>query len=274
MSSTANGARLDKQGKPISLRLLYPNTDSSYDKTAQFVKSWYKDLGIKVSTQPYDSSTLADIVLPPEACPKKDPNCPEYRADYDIELWGWAWGPDPNGMTQIFRCDYIGSSSDSQYCNPEYDKLYDEQATATSDDARHAILAEMQNLIYDEAPYDVLFYDSALAAYRTDKFAGWQNQPLDNGTPLFTYGTLQYTLLTDATKVEETPPPAAESLAPGETAAPTVAPTPAPSGDDGTAAGDGDNTALIIAAVVVIVIIVVVGLMLARRRSGSGEEEE
>jgi peptide/nickel transport system substrate-binding protein len=92
-----SGARLDKQGKPISLRLLYPNTDSSYDKTAQFVKDWYGQLGIKVSTQPYDSSTLADIVLPPEACPKKDPNCPEYRADYDIELWGWPGARIPTG---------------------------------------------------------------------------------------------------------------------------------------------------------------------------------
>jgi peptide/nickel transport system substrate-binding protein len=267
--------RLDKQGKPISLRLYYPNTDSSYDKTAQFVKNWYGELGIKVSTQPYDSSTLADIVLPPEACPKKDPNCPEYRADYDIELWGWAWGPDPNGMTQIFRCDYIGSSSDSQYCNPEYDKLYDEQATATADDVRHSILAEMQNLIYDEAPYDVMFYDSNLAAYRTDKFAGWQNQPIDNGTPLFTYSTLQYTMLTDATKVVETPPPAAESQEPGVSAAPTPAASATPGSDDGTTTGGGDNSALIIGALVVVVVAVVAGLVLARRRSaGQAEEEE
>jgi peptide/nickel transport system substrate-binding protein len=270
-----NGQRLDKDGKPISLRLYYPNTDSSYDKTAQFVKDWYGQLGIKVSTQSYDSSTLADLVLPPEACPKKDPNCPEYRADYDIELWGWAWGPDPNGMTQIFRCDYIGSSSDSQYCNPEYDKLYDEQATATSDDARHALLAQMQNLIYDEAPYDVLFYDSNLAAYRTDKFSGWQNQPIDNGTPLFTYSTLQYTMLTDAT-AQPTQPPAVESQEPGSSAsaAPTEGPA-ATSGDGSTpASGSGDNTLLIVGVIALVVIVVVVGLVLARRRSGGGAEEE
>ncbi len=43
----------------------------------------------------------------------------------------------------------------------------------------------MQNLFYDEAPYHILYYDSNLDAYRTDRFAGWQNQPRDNGTPLF-----------------------------------------------------------------------------------------
>ena len=35
----------------------------------------------------------------------------------------------------------------------------------------------MQNLIYDEAPYDILFYDSNLDVYRNDRFAGWQNMP-------------------------------------------------------------------------------------------------
>ncbi len=36
-------------------------------------------------------------------------------------------------------------------------------------------------MIYDQAVYDILYYDSNLAAYRTDKFAGWQNQPLRTG---------------------------------------------------------------------------------------------
>ena len=55
----------------------------------------------------------------------------------------------------------------------------------------------MQNLIYDEAPYDILYYDSNLDVYRNDQFAGWQNMPA-NGTPLFSSGdsVLNYTLLT------------------------------------------------------------------------------
>ena len=35
----------------------------------------------------------------------------------------------------------------------------------------------MQNLIYDEAAYDILYYDSNTEAYRTDRFAGFANQP-------------------------------------------------------------------------------------------------
>ena len=67
----------------------------------------------------------------------------------------------------------------------------------------------MQNLIYDQAPYDILYYDANLDVYRNDRFAGWQNMPAD-GTPFFTYRTSNYTLLTDA-KAAPSPTPAASA---------------------------------------------------------------
>jgi peptide/nickel transport system substrate-binding protein len=262
-----SGKRLDKEGNPITLRLYAPNTDDNYPKVAQFVEEWYGQLGIGVTFQSYDSATLGEIVLPPEG---------EGKADYDIELWGWAGNPDPTALLQIFRCDAIGSTSDSQYCNPEFDRLYDLQATQAGEE-RKATLAEMQNLIYDEAPYDILFYDANLDAYRNDRFAGWQNMPSD-GTPLFTYGMLGYTLLTDATAQPE-PTPEAESPSPdGESPAATEAPraaaTPAASADGSGTAGGGTNTALILVLLVVVVAVVVVGLILARRRRGGGPTED
>jgi peptide/nickel transport system substrate-binding protein len=263
----SQGQRLDKEGKPISLRLDYPNTKDTYAKAAQFVKDWYGQLGIKVTAQQYDSSTLGNIVLPPEA--GKD-----FKANYDIELWGWGGNPDPNALLQIFRCDAIGSSSDSQYCNPAFDKMYDAQNAAATADARKTILAQMQNLIYDQAVYDILYYDANLAAYRTDHFGGWQNQPLANGTPLFTYGTLQYTLLTDATAVPSPTP--AITTAPG--ASPTPVASAAPSATGGTTAptgGAGDNTVLYV--VILVAVLVVAGgvlmVVMRRRRATPGDEE-
>ena len=263
----SQGQRLDKEGKPISLRLDYPNTKDTYAKAAQFVKDWYGQLGIKVTAQQYDSATLGNIVLPPEA--GKD-----FKANYDIELWGWSGNPDPNALLQIFRCDAIGSSSDSQYCNPAFDKMYDSQNAAATADARKTILAQMQNLIYDQAVYDILYYDANLAAYRTDHFGGWQNQPLANGTPLFTYGTLQYTLLTDATAVPSPTP--VITTAPG--ASPTPVASAAPSATGGTTApagGTGDNTVLYV--VILVAVLVVAGgvlmVVMRRRRATPGDEE-
>ncbi|MHB8958531.1 MAG: ABC transporter substrate-binding protein [Candidatus Limnocylindrales bacterium] len=267
----SSGHRLDKQGKPINLRLYYPNSDDNYPKVAQFVKSWYGQLGIGVTTQSFDSSTLGNLVLPPEG---------GGQAKYDIELWGWVGNPDPNALLQIFRCDAIGSSSDSQYCNPTYDQLYDLQLKQ-SGDARKATLAQMQNIIYSDAPYDVLYYENELDVYRNDRFAGWQDMP-SNGTPFFTYGPLDYTLLTDAT-AQASPTPAAASAsasaaAPsGSAAAPTSAApvaTPVASADTGTPAASTSNTTLLLVLVLVVVVVVVVALVLMRRRSSAGADDE
>jgi peptide/nickel transport system substrate-binding protein len=264
----SQGQRLDKQGKPISLRLDYPNTRESFAKTAQFVKDWYGQLGIKVTATVYDTTTLGNIVLPPEA--GKD-----YKANYDIELWDWVGVPDPNGLLINFRCDAIGNASDSQYCNPEFDKLYDSETGALTSAERKTTLATMQNMLYDQAVYDILFYDSTLSAYRTDKFGGWQNQPA-NGTPFMSYGTIDYTLLTAISAATPSPAPSASasagaSTSPGASAAPTPAPTPAPGGGTG---GNSTGTYLAIIVAVVVVAGVIAAVVYRRRQAGGGGAEE
>jgi len=256
--TNASGQLLDKQRKVISLRLYYPDDNDEYPKAAQFIQAWFQELGIKITPQQFDSGTLTDLMLPPEAGKG-------YTANYDLFIWGWSGNPDPNALLQIFECSAIGSSSDSNYCNPQYDQLYDQQNKAPDAATRKAILAQMQNLIYDQAPYHILFYDSNLDAYRTDRFAGWANQP-SNGTPLFSYSTINYTLLTDATAT-----PTGAPVASGATAAPA---TPAPSAGSPTPTGSGgDSTPLLVGLAVVVVIVVVGGWLLLRGRRAQGEEE-
>ena len=91
------------------------------------------------------------------------------------------------------------ASSDSFCSNPRYDELFDAPAEGDRRDrAARPTSTRCSSIFYDEAPYHILYYDAELHAYRTDKFAGWQNQPPESGTPLFAYGSIDYTLLTDA----------------------------------------------------------------------------
>ena len=251
------GKRLDKENKPINLRLYYPNTDDNYKKVAQFVKEWYGQLGIGVTDQSFDSDTLTSILLPPESGEAGA------LAKYDIELWGWSGSPDPNGLLYVFLCNQIGTSSDSQYCNKQYDDLYAKESAEGGAD-RKATLTQMQNLIYNEAPYDLLYYDANLDVYRNDRFAGWQNMPA-NGTPFFSYGILDYTLLTDATLVP-TPGPTVLATAGASSAPATEAPS------TGTSGGGSSTTLLILLAVVVLV--VAGGWWYLRQRRGPKVEEE
>ena len=263
----ASGKRLDKDGKPISLRMVLPDYDPNFAKSGQFIRDWFAQLGITVSPKTYDSDTLVDLMLPPEAGGASN------KANYDLFIWTWSWGPDPIDALSVFKCDAIGYSSDSLWCNPDYDKLYEQQLAAPTEDARKAILTQMQQMWYDQAPYHILYYDDNLHAYRTDKFAGWQNQPA-NGTPLFSYGTLGYTLLKDATAVPSpTPAPTGSAAASG---GPTTAPSAAPSGG-GTGTDTSSGGVPIVPIVIVIVVVVAVAGFLAMRRNaarGASDEED
>ncbi|HET7168631.1 MAG TPA: ABC transporter substrate-binding protein [Candidatus Limnocylindrales bacterium] len=254
--------RLDKEGKPLNLRLYMPDSETTYPASAQFIQDWLKQLGIAVSTQVFDSDTLTALMLPPEG------GDPVNKADYDLFIWAWGGDVDPNSLLEIFTCDQIGSSSDSNYCNPAYDALFEQQNKATSDQERKDLLAQMQNLIYDEAPYHILFYDAQLEAYRTDRFSGWQNQPTSNGVPLFGYGSLGYTLL----KLGPAATPEPSAAAPTATASGSVA-SPAPSAGGGGSSGASSSTPLIVGLIAVIAIVVVGGFALSRRRASATDDE-
>ena len=253
-----SGQRLDKEGKPISLRLYLPTDSSTYPKMAEFIKGWFDQLGIKVSTSVYDEGTLLALELPPTE------EAPKNTADWDMIIWSWTGYADPNPLLQIFTTGLIGSTSDSMYSNPTYDELYDQQAVAKSDAERHTIMAQMQNIFYNDAPYHILTYDDTLVAYRTDKFGGWTNQPA-NGTPLFGYGSFGYPLLTEATAAASPTP--AGSTEPGSSAGPSASPAP------GGSSSDSGSVVPILGAVA-IVGIVVGGLIVVRGRRRSGDDDE
>jgi peptide/nickel transport system substrate-binding protein len=252
----ANGKRLDKENKPIALRMVVPDSSATYKDSAQFIAGWWQQLGIDTTTQAYDPDTLTGLMLPPEG---------KGKADFDVFIWNWGGDVDPNSLLNILTTDAIGSASDSFFSNARYDELMKLQQSETDFAKRKAYTDEMQQIMYDEAPYHVLFYDEALHAYRTDRFGGWKLQPSADGLPFFGYGSYDYTQLT-APEPEATPTPAASAEAP----APGASATPVPA--EGGSAG-GDSTTLIL-GVGALVVIGVVAFVLVRRRQTAGSEEE
>jgi peptide/nickel transport system substrate-binding protein len=245
------GKLLDKEGQPINLRMVVPDSATVYADCAQFIQNWWAELGIDMQTQAYDSDTLTDLMLPPEGGEGK-------TADFDVFVWSWGGDVDPNSLLNILTTGAIGSASDSSFSNARYDELMELQQSETDEAARKVLVDEMQQIMYDEAPYHVLFYEAALHAYRTDRFANWQLQPSADGLPFFGYGSINYNFLTAPESAVESPSAAPDQPGPSASAAP--APT-------GNAESGGDNSTLfIIGAAVAVAIVVVVGLAARRRR--------
>ena len=75
-----------------------------------------EQIGIKLRAQTLNSNKLGNVIL---------------AGDYDLFVWGWYPNPDPNYILNIFTCAQrppdanTYRNSDSYYCNPDYDELYE-----------------------------------------------------------------------------------------------------------------------------------------------------
>ena len=255
----ADGIRIDKQGKPITLRLTWPDSED-HSADAQFIQGWFQQIGIGVDAFVTEEGKLIEDLYGPDA---------GGPANWDFYMWGWGGDPDPTSLLQTFTTANIAAGlNDCFYSDPKYDELFTEQLHAVDEATRKTAVAQMQNLFYDAACYHILYYDSELHAYRTDKFGGWVNQPPDSGTPLFGFGYSGYMALTDAKATPTAgPTTVAATTAPGVTSGPAATTTPTP-----VDTGNSSSTPLLIGGAIVLVVIVG-GLVLMRRRSKPAEEE-
>lgn len=167
-----DGIRLDKDGSPLSLRLMGRSTDPTHQQMADYIKPWLRDIGIDVSTEMKASAQVNDDST---------------VGNYDMYFTGWGIGPDPDFQLSINQCssrpnaDGTGATSESNWCSPEFDALFEEQHTELDQDKRSDLVAEAQKLIYDSAVNNVIFYANSLEAYRSDRFTGFVTQPSDSG---------------------------------------------------------------------------------------------
>jgi peptide/nickel transport system substrate-binding protein len=171
--SDGDGVREYPNGDPLELRFIVRTEAPETVTAGEFIKEWLADVGIQLKTEAVNDNKLTDVW---------------YSNDYDMYIWGWGVEPDPNFQLSTYTSSQCGIWSDTCYSNPEYDKLFKDQQSATTVEDRAAIVSQMQQIIYNDRPELVLFYDNYLQAYRSDKWTGFVHQPEGQGTILFQYG--------------------------------------------------------------------------------------
>ena len=119
-----------------------------------------------------------------------------HTADYDLFIWGWGGDVDPNFAAHRSSPATRSAARATAILQPGVRRAVRGAERALDRTSARRSSPRCRRSFYDDAPYHVLFYDSELHAYRTDRFEGWVNQPLEDGAPLFGYGSTGYTLLT------------------------------------------------------------------------------
>ena len=163
-SRGADGVRV-KDGVRLEFRLQFPSDSSNYPRAADMIANWLREIGIRATPSAVDPDSLVVAVNP--------------NADYDLVIWGWGSDPDPDFMLSVMTSEqYVeGGWSDSGYSNPVYDELFAQQQQTLDDAARQKIVWEMQEMVFNDRPYIVLWYDDVLQAYRSDRFTGFIEYP-------------------------------------------------------------------------------------------------
>jgi peptide/nickel transport system substrate-binding protein len=203
----------------------------------EFITGWLREIGIATTVKVYNDTQLTPVIG---------------KGDVDLFAWGWTPFVDPDPMLSYFKCDQIAPAddptnyyNDANWCNEQWDRSYAQQNKELDPQKRLDIVHDMLKLMYEQAPYVVLYYSPDLQAYRTDRFEGWVRQPKDVGPVLFSNTSPSYVALK----------PISDSGS---------------SSDDDSGLGTGVIIAIIVAGVVVI------GggaFLITRRRASAGERE-
>jgi peptide/nickel transport system substrate-binding protein len=168
-----DGIRLDKGGKPITLRLLGDNSDSVDKSRADFIIPWLKAIGINVKLVMTDGDTIAADTT---------------AGKYDMYFTAWSLGADPDYQLGINTCNALptktdgsGSTSMDYWCDPQFDELYAQQHAELDQGKREEIVKQMQAIHYEAAPSIDFWYPESLEAYRSDKFTNLTKMPAKGG---------------------------------------------------------------------------------------------
>jgi peptide/nickel transport system substrate-binding protein len=159
----ADGIR-EKDGDVASFDLFVRSEAPAEIQYAKLIAEQTEEIGVEFNVQVVSTDKLTELTI------RKENGKP--APEFDTFIWGWGGDPyDPSALLDLVTTSQIGSSSDSFYSNPEYDRLMEEQVTLVGDEnkeERQEIVKEMVAIVQEDLPYLVLSYDPYLEAYNTD----------------------------------------------------------------------------------------------------------
>ena len=154
-------------GHPMSYSVVFPHAETGPgDRAFLIIQSDFRKIGVQLSQQPLDDSAAFAAITAPG----------NKYLNFDLAMWDWVPNIDPDFILSVLGCHQYGNWSDTGYCNPAYDRLYQEQGVAINPQKRLQLITEMQQMIYNARPYIVLTYDDEIDAW-SPHFTGFVESP-------------------------------------------------------------------------------------------------
>jgi len=164
VDANGDGWRDMPDGSPIKLSILTPPKD--YDPIRAdagiMISKNLKSVGLNIESSPTDFDTIVTKAF--------------VTVQFDMYILGWAVGSFP----ETYLYDFFHSSQAAPagynapgYSNPKVDQLLEQMMHEMDDEKRVKIIKDIEGILVDDLPYDVLYYRKNIEAYRQDRWVGW-----------------------------------------------------------------------------------------------------
>ena len=181
IDTNGDGVR-DKDGVELKLRYFDRSVGGASD-TTPFITGFLKDVGIATDVKTFDEDSLAAI---------------QSKSEFDLYTWGWSPYADPDNMLSNFTSSAVptdpavGGYNDGNWCNAEYDALYEKQNVELDPVKRADLIQQMHKIFVNDGPYAVLYKYDNLQAFRSDRWQNFERQPAEVGPIMFTQTSSAY----------------------------------------------------------------------------------
>ena len=181
IDTNGDGVR-DKDGVELKLRYFDRSVGGAAD-TTPFITGFLKDVGIATDVKTFDEDSLAAI---------------QSKSEFDLYTWGWSPYADPDNILSNFTSSAVptdpavGGYNDGNWCNAEYDALYEKQNVELDPVKRADLIQQMHKIFVNDGPYAVLYKYDNLQAFRSDRWQNFERQPAEVGPIMFTQTSSAY----------------------------------------------------------------------------------
>jgi peptide/nickel transport system substrate-binding protein len=129
---------LDRNGRPLTLELILPNTSAIRRQMALLVQEQLRQIGVRLELQSLEFPVWAER---------------HAAGNFDIDFTSTMQDPSPAGLTQAWTCN--GGSNVAKYCDPRVDSLMERAVLGKGDPGQNWVAALQQ--IEADAPAAFLY---------------------------------------------------------------------------------------------------------------------
>jgi peptide/nickel transport system substrate-binding protein len=177
--SNNNGIR-DKNG--IEMKVVFQTSVNPLrQKTQEIVKQGLRKIGVGVELKNVDASIFFS------SDPANTDTVEHFYADLEMFTTGNR-NPDPSTYMKTYMCDTIPQKSNnwsgdnySRYCNPEYDRLWQQATQELDPKKRQEIFIEMNDILVNDFVVIPLIHRADVVGI-SDKIKGFKSTPWDFNT--------------------------------------------------------------------------------------------